>query len=67
MSLFVIDNGKGFDVGKSKINPGLGLVSIEERARHIGASFTIDSMLDAGTRLSVHVPLPIIKAKVNEA
>ena len=57
LSLFVIDNGKGFDVGKAKISPGLGLVSIEERARHIGASVTIDSMPDAGTRLGVQVPL----------
>src|SRR5580700_2459184 len=65
LSLFVIDNGKGFDVGKSKINPGLGLVSIEERARHIGASITIDSMPDEGTRLSVQVPLT--KTRANEA
>lgn len=57
LSLFVIDNGKGFDVSKAKISPGLGLVSIEERARHIGASVTIDSMTDAGTRLSVEVRL----------
>jgi PAS domain S-box-containing protein len=56
LSLFVIDNGKGFDIGKAKISSGLGLVSIEERARHIGASVTIDSMPDAGTRLSVQVP-----------
>jgi signal transduction histidine kinase len=55
--LFVIDNGRGFDVSKAKISPGLGLVSIEERARHIGASVTIDSMTDAGTRLSVQVGL----------
>jgi signal transduction histidine kinase len=66
LSLFVIDNGKGFDVGKSKINPGLGLVSIEERAHHIGASVTIDSMPDAGTRLSVQVPFTMRKAKSNE-
>ena len=57
LSLFVIDNGKGFDVAKVKISPGLGLVSIEERARHIGASVVIDSMPEAGTRLSVQVPL----------
>ena len=57
LSLFVIDNGRGFDVSKAKISPGLGLVSIEERARHIGASVTIDSMTDAGTRLSVQVGL----------
>ena len=57
LSLFVIDNGRGFDVNKAKISPGLGLVSIEERARHIGALVTIDSMSDAGTRLSVQVTL----------
>ncbi len=57
LSLFVIDNGKGFDISKAKINSGLGLVSIEERARHIGASVTIDSMPDAGTRLGVQVTL----------
>jgi PAS domain S-box-containing protein len=56
LSLFIIDNGTGFDVRKAKISPGLGLVSIEERARHIGASVTIDSMTDAGTRLTVQVP-----------
>ncbi len=57
LSLFVMDNGRGFDVSKAKISPGLGLVSIEERARHIGALVTIDSMKDEGTRLSVQVPL----------
>ena len=57
LSLFIIDNGKGFDPGLAKINPGLGLVSIEERARHIGATVSIDSMPDAGTRLGVLVPL----------
>jgi PAS domain S-box-containing protein len=57
LSLFIIDNGRGFDVRKAKISPGLGLVSIEERARHIGASVTIDSMTEAGTRLTVQVPL----------
>ena len=67
LSLFVIDNGKGFDVAKAKTSPGLGLLSIEERARHIGASVTIDSMPDAGTTLSVQVPMAMTKAKVNEA
>jgi PAS domain S-box-containing protein len=57
LSLFVIDNGKGFDVGMAKASSGLGLVSIEERARQISASVTIDSMQDAGTRLGVQVPL----------
>ena len=66
LSLFVIDNGKGFEIGKAKVSPGLGLVSIEERARHIGASVTIDSMPDAGTRLRVKVPLTNTKTKKHE-
>jgi len=57
LSLFIIDNGKGFDASKSKASSGLGLLSIEERARNIGASVIIDSTLEAGTRLTVKVPL----------
>ena len=57
LSLFIIDNGKGFDAGKSKASSGLGLLSIEERARNIGGSVIIDSTLEAGTRLTVKVPL----------
>lgn len=58
LSLSIIDNGKGFDPGKARTSPGLGLVSIEERARHIGGSLIIDSIPDAGTTLRVQVPLP---------
>ncbi len=57
LSLFIIDNGKGFDAGKIKAGSGLGLLSIEERARNMGASVTIDSTPEAGTRLTVKVPL----------
>jgi PAS domain S-box-containing protein len=57
LSLFVIDNGKGFDASKIKAGSGLGLLSIEERARNMGASVTIDSTPEAGTRLTVKVPL----------
>lgn len=58
LALFVIDNGKGFDVAKAKTSPGLGLVSIEERARLIGAAVTIDSMCGEGTTLTVRAPIP---------
>ncbi len=57
LSLFIIDNGKGFDASKTKASSGLGLLSIEERARNIGASVIIDSTLDTGTRLTIKVPL----------
>ena len=57
LSLFIIDNGKGFAAGKIKAGSGLGLLSIEERARNMGASVTIDSTPEAGTRLTVKVLL----------
>jgi signal transduction histidine kinase len=57
LSLFIIDNGKGFDAAKTKASSGLGLLSIEERARNIGASVVIDSSPESGTRLTVKVPL----------
>jgi PAS domain S-box-containing protein len=58
LSLYVIDDGCGFDVEeKRKTGVGLGLVSIEERARELGGSVAIDSMPGAGTRLNVEVPL----------
>jgi PAS domain S-box-containing protein len=55
LSLSVIDNGGGFDPNTAKTRPGLGLVSIEERARQIGAVVTIDSILGAGTAVQVKV------------
>jgi signal transduction histidine kinase len=57
LSLSIIDNGKGFDLGIAKTGPGLGLVSLEERARQVAASVTIDSIPDAGTTLRVQVTL----------
>ena len=57
LSLFIIDNGMGFDAGKIKAGSGLGLLSMEERARNMGASVTIDSTPEAGTRLTVKVLL----------
>ena len=55
--LSVIDNGKGFDPAQARTSPGLGLVSIEERARQVGGLVTIESIADAGTTLSVRVPI----------
>ncbi len=62
LSLYIIDSGRGFDVHKSKISPGLGLVSVEERVRQIGGTVIIESTPNAGTRITVHVPLVQTKA-----
>jgi len=53
--LNIHDDGQGFDPAQI---PGgtLGLKSMRERAREIGASFELESRPGAGTRLSVRLP-----------
>jgi signal transduction histidine kinase len=55
LRLQVADFGQGFDIDDAR--HGLGLVSMEERARHIGGTLRIQSKLGEGTKLSVTVPL----------
>jgi two-component system sensor histidine kinase UhpB len=52
------DDGKGFDPDRVKGEGGLGLVSMEERARLINGRFSIQSHPGKGTRVEVRVPLP---------
>ena len=54
--LQVADAGEGFDVQQRR--SGLGLISMEERARMMEGTFTIESDLGEGTRITVDVPLP---------
>ncbi len=55
--LIVYDDGKGFDLGAAHRGaPGLGLISIQERARHAGGTVTIESEPLRGTSLKVWVP-----------
>jgi signal transduction histidine kinase len=56
IKLSISDNGRGFDVIQPRQNSGLGLVSMEERARIVGGRFSIDSHIGAGTRIEVVVP-----------
>jgi signal transduction histidine kinase len=55
------DDGVGFDVEKKKESvsgsSGLGLKSMRNRAKMIGADLTIQSEPGKGTIISVHVPL----------
>jgi signal transduction histidine kinase len=54
--LQVQDSGKGFDTRTRR--DGLGLISMEERARMMQGVLQIESEAGEGTRLTVHVPLP---------
>ena len=58
--LTVQDDGRGFASGDSSGNNAVsrfGLVGMRERARLLGGNFQIESSPDAGTRITVDVPL----------
>jgi two-component system NarL family sensor kinase len=55
--LVVEDDGRGFDL-KQVQNTQFGLRGINERVKLLGGQLDIQSSPDAGTRLSVSVPLP---------
>lgn len=56
LELRIADPGRGFE--PSSIREGLGLLSIEERARLFGGRMAITSAPGRGTRLDVHIPIP---------
>ena len=57
--LTVVDDGRGFEAGKSgeAEMPGLGLVSIDERAKLLGGSFDIRTGLGKGTKVCIRIPI----------
>jgi signal transduction histidine kinase len=58
LHLFIYDSGIGFDVAAMKKRQGLGLLSMQERARLVHGRLRVRSRLGAGTFLFVRVPLP---------
>jgi len=52
--LSVQDDGSGFDPQRVR---GLGLMGMEERVRHLGGTFEIDSQPGRGTRVNVALPM----------
>jgi two-component system CheB/CheR fusion protein len=57
--LSVHDAGVGFDLEQVKGKKGLGIMSMEERARLAGGTFTLRSKPGHGTRISIAIPLPV--------
>ncbi len=53
----VQDDGSGFDAERVR---GLGLLGMEERSRHLGGTFIVDSRPGRGTLLTVTLPLAAI-------
>jgi PAS domain S-box-containing protein len=61
VSFLVEDDGKGFNVKEAMMNhateKGLGLATMNERARILGGSFNLWSQEGKGTRVSLTIPL----------
>ncbi len=55
--LKVMDFGAGFDTDAADVQSGLGMISMQERARIAGGTFKIESELGNGTAITVKVPL----------
>jgi len=57
ISLTLRDNGIGFDLSKEYASAGIGIQSMNERARVLAGTFEIESAPMKGTRINVKVPL----------
>ena len=57
--LVVSDSGKGFAMESVSEREGLGLVSMQERVRHVGGELFIDARPSGGTRIAVRIPIPL--------
>ena len=56
--LSIVDDGRGFDLAEARgAAAGLGLVSIDERARLLRGRVQIDTQPRGGTRLHVRIPM----------
>jgi CheY-like chemotaxis protein len=64
LSVTVSDQGAGFEptlLERSDPRTGLGLLSLRERARYIGGSLSIESAPQQGSRITITVPVTIIR------
>ncbi|HWJ55379.1 MAG TPA: sensor histidine kinase, partial [Vicinamibacterales bacterium] len=57
LEVTIADRGCGFDPQAAAAHAGLGLLSIEERARLVGGTLSIESAPGQGTTLQVSIPV----------
>jgi len=68
VDLVVADDGRGFDVEAARQSgPGLGLVSIAERARLAGGQVEFTSTPRGGTTVHVQCPVDVVRVDMAEA
>jgi two-component system CheB/CheR fusion protein len=56
LHLVIRDDGHGFDLDQAK-GKGLGLISMEERVRHLGGTFSISVKPGDGACVEIRIPL----------
>ena len=56
LGVAIWDDGQGFKLDDAK-GHGLGLISMEERVRHLGGTFSISPKSGDGTRIEIQIPL----------
>ena len=57
VTLFIEDSGDGFDLEEVRGKGGLGLISMEERARLVNGILNMSSQPGVGTRVELRLPL----------
>lgn len=57
ISLSLCDNGVGFEASSNSASDGIGIQSMNERARMVGGTFGLQSSHTEGTHITVIVPL----------
>ncbi len=57
ISITIEDNGVGFNVKEQKKSGGLGLASIEARAKKLFGSYTVDSSIGRGSISIIEIPI----------
>ncbi|WP_066393411.1 sensor histidine kinase [Neobacillus mesonae] len=57
--VMIEDQGKGFDLHLRAMSPGVGLFSMDERARSVGGTLTINTVPEKGTKIILEVPIKV--------
>ena len=57
--LTIADSGAGFDPDTTRHRGGLGIISMEERAKLISAKLLLRSSPGGGTMIRVTAPVPV--------
>lgn len=57
--IYIEDDGKGFDPEKIELTDSLhfGLIIVKERVKLMGGTIQIESSVNAGTRISIYIPI----------